>query len=455
MMLFASSMTWLRSKRIVGCVALAGAVTSLVLPQSLQADENDGVVFELRPYCDILENEGGFAGPLPDTEYFLNATWDICPQYGIHDPLSRETGLLSDGDTEDMVLVIRNPKHEKISRVRAWIAYDPSVLEGQEMELLDTFDIPVPGENDFSPSDGYIKIAASTNGSEDAEIIPVARFKVKVLGHSSPSTVLSFYDETSGSASHTATIVGSGSNEQNVVSSPLGSLVVRLRSPLNGSGGGSATSQMAQLPASSNGFVPNTTSAPSVTASSAPGVASSAPGISSGGSQSSVTNALAPLSNLFTSLQVLNLRVTTEGSSAFLAWDALPSSELKGYNVYYGTVSGQYIQRKGVDKNSNTLTIRALPTGVTYYFAVRAFNANNQETVFSQEVAVTIGDPKTSTSPLTGNVTGGPAGKPPKTDGTVSGETGMSSTLVLLLVASAVIGTALAFRRQFMAKSPA
>lgn len=137
--------------------------------------------------------------------------------------------------------------------------------------------------------------------------------------------------------------------------------------------------------------------------------------------------------------------MTTEGSSVFLAWDALPSTELVGYNIYYGTTTGKYIQRRGVEKDATSLTLRALPVGTTYYFAIRAVNDKNQETEFSQEVGVSVGNPSTSTAPLTANSL---PTRTPSTNGSVAGETGVSTMLLPLLLISAVIGTFVAFRRQ-------
>ncbi len=144
-------------------------------------------------------------------------------------------------------------------------------------------------------------------------------------------------------------------------------------------------------------------------------------------------------------------RVTTEGSSVFLAWDKLPSADLVGYNLYYGTVSGQYLQKRSIDKNTTSMTIRALPEGVTYYFAIRGVDKDNRETDFSQEVGISVGNPATSTSPLSASAIER-APNTPRTGGNVSGETGLASTAVLFLVLSAVIGTGLAFRRQLSAK---
>lgn len=159
----------------------------------------------------------------------------------------------------------------------------------------------------------------------------------------------------------------------------------------------------------------------------------------------------------FSLLQVRNVRTSTEGSSILLAWDKLNSSSLNAYNIYYGTTTGRYIQRKTVDKELNSLILRALPVGTTYYIAVRAANAKDEESAFSQEVAVEVGNPDSSTSPLIENqvvvAPGMPSELIPEVNGqpVVPGETGTSSTLAILFLLCAGIGTLLASRRQLIA----
>lgn len=161
---------------------------------------------------------------------------------------------------------------------------------------------------------------------------------------------------------------------------------------------------------------------------------------------SSSSSVAAPLSgSAFALLQVRNVRITTEGTSLYVAWDPLTSSQLKAYNLYYGTTSGRYIQRKTVSGDSTSMAIRGLPEKTTYFVAIRALSLMDEESAFSQEVAVEVGNPKTSTSPLTGDLLS------TRTPVTVSGETGMSSMIMLILAISAVTGTALASRRQIVA----
>lgn len=127
-------------------------------------------------------------------------------------------------------------------------------------------------------------------------------------------------------------------------------------------------------------------------------------------SQSSISSQIQTNSNIsstpainnaaFPLLQIRNVQVTTEDSNVYLAWDELGSSQLKGYNIYFSTVSEQYIQRKTIPATERTLTLRNLPKGVTHYFAVRGVSNADEETAFSNEVSVVVGKPDSSSSPL-------------------------------------------------------
>jgi hypothetical protein len=71
-----------------------------------------------------------------------------------------------------------------------------------------------------------------------------------------------------------------------------------------------------------------------------------------------------------------------------LAWD--PSSgPVAGYNVYYGTSSGNYDYSVDVG-NFTSCTISGLQEGETYYFSVSAYDSNFNESELSEELIHTI-----------------------------------------------------------------
>ena len=85
-----------------------------------------------------------------------------------------------------------------------------------------------------------------------------------------------------------------------------------------------------------------------------------------------------------------------------LAWDPNTDSDLAGYKVYYGTVSGSYGTTITVG-NQTTYTVTGLPAG-TYYFVVTAYNTAGIESGFSNEVSTIItGGAGTSACDLNGD----------------------------------------------------
>lgn len=72
--------------------------------------------------------------------------------------------------------------------------------------------------------------------------------------------------------------------------------------------------------------------------------------------------------------------------SVTLAWDPNPESDLAGYILYYGSTSRNYTNAVNV-VNATTNTVSGLVDGVSYFFAVTAYNTNGLESDFSDEVS--------------------------------------------------------------------
>jgi hypothetical protein len=78
-------------------------------------------------------------------------------------------------------------------------------------------------------------------------------------------------------------------------------------------------------------------------------------------------------------------------SSVNLDWAASPSSGVSAYHLYYGTVSQSYSNMVSLSSVTNT-TVSDLSRGVTYYFAVTAYDATTGlESSFSNEASYTPG----------------------------------------------------------------
>ena len=110
-------------------------------------------------------------------------------------------------------------------------------------------------------------------------------------------------------------------------------------------------------------------------------------------------------SKLFPLLLIFSLLAVFNASAAVVtvAWDANKESDLKGYIVYYGTASGNYTTDIDVG-NITQYTTPDLQDGVTYYFAVTAYNEADYESNYSTELSYTVGDPNNNpNTPTTPN----------------------------------------------------
>lgn len=67
-----------------------------------------------------------------------------------------------------------------------------------------------------------------------------------------------------------------------------------------------------------------------------------------------------------------------------LSWQSSSSTNVTGYNLYYGTVSGNYTGKIRVG-NVTTTTISNLNCGTTYYFSATAVDSSGSESGFSNE----------------------------------------------------------------------
>ena len=76
----------------------------------------------------------------------------------------------------------------------------------------------------------------------------------------------------------------------------------------------------------------------------------------------------------------------TRADNITVSWNASTSTNAVGYDVYYGTNSGNYPYKINVG-NTTTLTISNLSAGATYYLAVTAHDANGNESVYSSEIS--------------------------------------------------------------------
>ena len=72
-----------------------------------------------------------------------------------------------------------------------------------------------------------------------------------------------------------------------------------------------------------------------------------------------------------------------------LAWDPNLEPDVAGYKVYYGTQSRDYIHVVDIG-HQTSCTISGLTSGEVYYFAVTAYDIDNNESAFSVEITYEV-----------------------------------------------------------------
>lgn len=104
----------------------------------------------------------------------------------------------------------------------------------------------------------------------------------------------------------------------------------------------------------------------------------------------------------------LNLQVVTNGNSATLSWDALPSTTTGyGYKVYYGTNNVPPYNGSGLTEGNSPIdvgsltefTLTGLSIGETYYLAVTIYDTLGRESWYSNAVSVTPPPPSPPAAP--------------------------------------------------------
>ena len=78
--------------------------------------------------------------------------------------------------------------------------------------------------------------------------------------------------------------------------------------------------------------------------------------------------------------------------SVTLAWNTSAGPEVVGYRVHLGAASGNYTSSVMVG-NVTINTVPGLTSGLTYYFAVTAYDADGRESLFSNEISFVPGLP--------------------------------------------------------------
>lgn len=262
------------------------------------------------------------------------------------------------GDEFDVTLTLKNPGLQNVISVRSWLEYNTNVLEAVSINTdTSPFTLSAPGETEISKDEGFVKLGRSniSGGYAQAEA-KVATIHFKVITPYAIKTLIEPYDYQLTELGHTSVNIVDQFFPINILAEEPESLIINLNPGAQPYGEQGLT----ELPPTSI----------NVTGYG------------------------------FANLQrPSNLRVNTGPRYADLKWDLSAEPELVGYNIYYGKTSGMYTRRRTVGR-VNQYRIDGLNNNEVYYFAVTAYDSQSRESDYSDEVAVIINEPLSSTSPF-------------------------------------------------------
>lgn len=417
-------------KLLPALIVLAGVL--LIIPQSAAAATPDAEI-KLRPHCES----------------------SICMDYPLYDAETYITYGLSEGEMLDMDIVLKNPSGQSIQSVQSWLEYDPKILKGVDIRVSDSFPLIAPGEQTFAEGSNRVKIGASnvSGGVTESEIV-FARVQFQVLKEVEDIASVKFHEfSLLGQEGKTKVLMVEEGRVVNILKTRPNDLRLYFgEDPPPGALPG--TLPPGSLPP---GTLPPGTTPPGTTPPGTLPLGTTPPGTVPPGTTPPGAGQPPVITDPgFALLQPQGLRVMTGEDMVYLIWNKLDDKRVIGYNIYYGTVPGRYIQRRTVSTATTGVTISKLTVGERYFFAVTAFNASGQDSEYSFEAAVTVGDPTSSTAPFTLTDGGGdsPIGGSVIGSGTdhVPGGTGMPIAALFGAIAASA-GATFLIRRHFVRAS--
>lgn len=260
-------------------------------------------------------------------------------------------------------LVIENPKREMISSVRAKLKYNTEEIEISDLDTQDSdFSLAAPNENDIDEEEGTVIIGRSFTGeSRSDEEFLIGTLTIAAKTAESDIDFLNYQDTELGD---TGIFFTSGRTTEN-----------RLKEEPKGLQFGNSGQANVQVPID----LP----------------------VNIGGDNTIEEN---PYIDIPASLsRPTELRIQTDDKGNIrLIWPIKKDEPIQGYYLYYSQKSGYYLRRRDVGK-TNFALFPNLPQGEKYYFAIKAYDANDRESSYSNEVFVTVGLPGSESHGFTGD----------------------------------------------------
>lgn len=254
-------------------------------------------------------------------------------------------------------ITVKNPSKQGIKSVQSWLKYDQNILKGDKIDTSSSpFDMVAPGENAFDENTGIVKIGrASSSDSMSEESIAIA--EVSFQRKNTNTTHISFYNFQVGNESNTSVRVFEEGFPVNILASEPKGVDISGTKNLGGS-------------------------------------------VKNVASENSDTPTIETLNTRtwVDTTRPQGLRASAGEDFAILSWN--PLKKASGYNIYYSHSSGRYLQRKSTNAKSE-FYLSGLESGKRYFIAITAFDANQKETDYSNEISIVTGSNGLSSAPLT------------------------------------------------------
>ncbi len=262
------------------------------------------------------------------------------------------------GDEFNVEIILKNPGLQNVISVRSWLDYNENVLEAVSVDTDDSpFTLSAPGETEISSDQGLVKLGRSNvSGGYAQAQAKVATVRFRVITPYAIATLIEAYDYQVSELGHTSVNIVDQAFPINILSAEPDVLIINLNPGAEPYGGQDVLTKFPPTDVTVTGYG-------------------------------------------FANLQrPQNLQVNTGPGYVDLKWDSSNEPELVGYNIYYGKTSGMYTRRRTIGR-MNQYRLDGLNNGEAYYFAITAYDSQSRESDYSDEVAIIINEPLSSTSP--------------------------------------------------------
>lgn len=127
--------------------------------------------------------------------------------------------LEENGERKKVAIVVQNPALVPVQSVRAWVRFDPLLIDVRDLTVEDgRFILFAPGERTIDSAEGFVKIGAAVRTAITDPLITLATFTVTT--HKGEKPVLTFYDWKDQGDGHTAVLSIVQGNAMNILHAP-------------------------------------------------------------------------------------------------------------------------------------------------------------------------------------------------------------------------------------------